>query len=156
MIYRTYGCDKCDVEFTAAIEEDEEPSCLKCKGPVHWVPAAGHGGIMSGATRAQDGYFKAQSARYGLTNLNSARTGEAMAPRDVTPPKQTGPVEIAPGISIPIQLNSANQPVTSVQNFIPTKGMEPTFGSAMPIGSGKTMPSLASITEVAGRYDGRK
>lgn len=151
MIYRTYGCNHCNIEFTTT---DDDPACPKCQGQeLHWVPVAGHGGIISGSTRAQDGYFKTQAARHGLTNLHSARTGEAMAPREVSAPRQTQPIQVAPGISVPMALNSQNQPVMSIQNFTPTKGMMPSFGEGLPV---RNTAPLSSMTEIAGRYDGRK
>lgn len=153
MIYRTYGCNKCKVEFTTG---DEDPACPKCESmELHWIPVAGHGGILSGSTRATDSYFKGQADRFGMTDFQSAKAGEAMAPRMRSQPKQTAPVEVAPGISVPISLNSQNQPQMSIQNFTPTKGMVPTFGSAMPVNNA-AMPSMKSLTETVGSYDGRK
>lgn len=152
MIYRTYGCNHCDIEFTSG---DEDPECPKCKGmELHWVPVAGHGGILSGATKASDDYFKTQAKRFGFTNFHNARQGEAMAPRDPTPPRHTAPVQVAPGISVPIPMNSSNQPLTSIQNWKPAQGMQPAFGNGLPVSDGNR-PSMRELTNVTARYDGK-
>lgn len=148
-IYRTYGCNECDIEFTTA---DEEPACLKCQGEVAWIPQAGHGGIISGSTRSTDAYFRHQAQRYGMSDLHSARAGEAMAPRPKSP-SRVEPFEIMPGIKASIPLDGSGQPISGVMNFKPTAGMQPSFGNGLPVSG---TPSLQSITEVVGRYDGRK
>ena len=77
-VLRSWIClnDDCAADFDSG---DAAPECPKCRNvKVQWRPAGGH--IMSAATKHNDRTVKSLAASFGLSNLNSARQGEAAHP----------------------------------------------------------------------------
>lgn len=77
-ILRTWGC--CNPDCNRVFESGENaPHCPKCRcAKTKWVPAGGH--MKSAATTHADQTLRSVASRFGLTNLKSAREGEAAHP----------------------------------------------------------------------------
>jgi hypothetical protein len=77
-ILRTWGC--CNPDCHKVFESGEAaPHCPKCRcARTQWVPSGGH--IKHGATTHADQTLRSVANRFGLTNLKSARQGEAAHP----------------------------------------------------------------------------
>jgi hypothetical protein len=75
---------------------------------VRWVPRGGH--FISPSTAHADRTLRSVAESFGLTNLNSAREGEAAAPSRPTPKAIPGPPLVLPGgIQVPRTMTPSSQ-----------------------------------------------
>jgi hypothetical protein len=77
-IVRSWICGnpECESDFDSG---DAAPTCPACGCvKVHWRPNGGH--VMSAATKHNDRTIKSLANSFGLTDLKSARQGEAAHP----------------------------------------------------------------------------
>lgn len=97
----TWEClnDECAKVFSTL---DRNPSCPSC-GNVRVVPAVPGFAIQSPGTKAADRTLRQVASNYNLTNLRSARAGEAAHPGLPTPKAIPGapPLNVGAGVSVP-------------------------------------------------------
>lgn len=124
-VLRTWICQnaECHEEFEAG---EPSPRCPVCGCMrVQWCPSGGH--ILSGATRSADATLRRVAANYGLTNLRSARAGEAAHPGRPAPKfvREAAPVQLGNGLGVKL----TERPYSEFQNMsVPLRGQVPIGG----------------------------
>lgn len=108
-ILRTWAClnAECANQFESG---ESAPYCPLCDcAKVRWVP--GGGNIISPSTKHADRTLRGVAQSFGLTNLNSAREGEAAAPSLPTPKQIPGapPLVLPGGIQVPRTFTPSSQ-----------------------------------------------
>lgn len=124
-ILRTWRClnRRCGVEFEAG---EPYPACPTCRGAkVQYIPGGGH--VLHGATKHADRTLKEVASSYGLTNLRSARQGEAAHP-GLAPAKVISglpPLNAGHGITVPRTMTpsaSFARVPGGLKGFLPVNG----------------------------------
>lgn len=144
-ILRTWNClnDACHGQFDSG---DPAPACPDCGNVrVAWQP--GGGNIMSAATKHADRTLKSVAANFGLTNLKSARQGEAAHPgiQQGKPasdrlfhgiPWSTTPTAgfAQPGTRPTVKINAGVQENGAIRTARPARGKLPTKIERTPSG----------------------
>lgn len=131
-ILRTWACRNGDCRWQFE-DGDSNPFCPKCGSTVHYVPGGGH--IQHGATKHADQTLRRVASSFKLTNLKSAREGEATHPGIRQPESIPGapPLNTGYGISIPRTMSPS---ASFAQMPREMKGTLPT-GHAFKRGAGK-------------------
>lgn len=130
-VLRTWKClnRRCGSEFESG---EAYPPCSSCGGvKVQWVPGGGH--VMHGATRHADRTVRQVAAQFGLTNLRSAREGEAAHPGLPAPKVIAGsqPLNAGLGIQVPRTMTPS---ATFAPMQRPLRGTLPTHARFRPRG----------------------
>lgn len=145
MVIRTYLCRRCQYEADYTVEN---PRCQKCGSPrMQWIPGGGH---PLKVLPRNDRIMRGLAETYGLTNMKTARAGEAVMPDPAPTRPYDGPPLQLSGMNVPLQMRG-NQVVASCQS-IDTSGMSlEAVGPSEPL---PKAPSLASRTVIEARYTG--
>jgi hypothetical protein len=157
-VLRTFICQnrRCAAEFD---DWNANPACPRCGNVrVQWKPGGGHVGKRSGGIDAE---FRTLADNYGLSDLHSARAGEAA--KIPHRPSYNGPEVVmekryGQGFSAPV-LRSADHPhgiATCTPSTTPVnlKG-KVRVGRALPR-SGQVMSTVQANTAIEARHTGQK
>ena len=153
-VVRSWAClnGRCGEQFTSW---DSNPECPKCRCVrVTWIPGGGH---VAGTARAADADLKTLADNYGLSDLMSAKRGDAakvMASQPQSRSTRDNSVQFAPGFaSVPYVMDGAGNArgvcVPSAQNV----NFKTKLSAGVALGPGKLgMQSIGSATHVEARH----
>jgi hypothetical protein len=151
-VLRTFGCQnpRCGAEFDSW---EANPACPECGCVrVGWVPkkvavAFDH----AGSAASLDKTLRELTDCFGVTNLRSAREGEAAKVMAVAPAKNDGPpVQFAPGFAAPVGQTAACVPSAQKVDFKVRAEMDRAQAH------GKYFSDIGSNTRLEARHDGRR
>ena len=147
-VVRSWQClnGRCGATFDAWESNPECPLC-KCVR-VTWIPGGGH---VAGTARAADADLKTLADNYGLSDLMSAKRGEAAKPmvsQARTSQNRETAIQFAPGFAVtPHPTQAICAPSAQNVNF------KTRLSSGVALGPGKLgMQSIGSATHVEARH----
>ncbi len=148
-ILRSWQClnTRCSRDFDAW---ERNPSCPACGCiRVQWVPRGGN--VLTEACKTADAELRKLAGNFGLSDINSARTGDRAKPKLAPQPiagRDQPNMQFAPGFTAPIVRDSQGriaatcQPSTSQVNFKARVGT----GVALP--HSRSVPGVHAATSI--------
>ena len=149
-VLRTWAClnGRCGEAFDSWVDNPECPRCGCIR--VGWVPRGGHVGKSAGGIDCE---FRTLADNFGLTDLHSARRGEAakvISTQPAVDPRSAPAVQFAPGFAC-VPHSDRAVCVPSVQNVnFKTKAQ---VGGAL--AHSRTVPGVHTNTRVEARHSGK-
>lgn len=144
-ILRTWAClnPECGREFDSG---DPAPYCPGCEcAKVRWIPRGGH--IIGPNTKHADATLRSVADSFGLTNMNSAREGEAAAPSLPTAKVVPGsrPMVLPGGIQVPRTMTASSSFAATPTPIKLTRELD---GKALPRGAvGARVPTQVKAVD---------
>jgi hypothetical protein len=150
-VLRNWQClnGACHQEFTAW---EANPGCPGCGCVrVQWIPGGGH---CAGTAKAADAELRTLAETFGLSDLHSARRGEAVK-ITATSAAATGPQKsFAPGFQTPI-VTDANGHAVATCLPSPHATAKVKAGVGRALSQSRSVPGAAANARVEARHVGK-